>query len=198
VPLIGLVSRLVEQKGIDVLAEAIHRLLALDLQLVMLGTGEPWAHFFFPDLARENPEKLGCRIGFDNALAHRIEAGSDFFLMPSRFEPCGLNQMFSLRYGTLPIVRAVGGLNDTVEPYDERTGEGTGFKFRDLTSGALFDTVGWALHAYYNRPEDVRAMARRAMQKRFTWAASAREYEKLYRLAVRRRTGAGGSGGDVF
>ncbi|MFQ3573357.1 MAG: glycogen/starch synthase, partial [Thermodesulfovibrionales bacterium] len=106
VPLFGIVSRLVYQKGIDVFAEAIHRLVDLDIQIVMLGTGEPWAHFFFPDIAAKNPEKFACHIGYNNALAHKIEAGCDFFLMPSRFEPCGLNQMYSMRYGTLPIVRA--------------------------------------------------------------------------------------------
>ncbi|MBI5443890.1 MAG: glycogen synthase, partial [Deltaproteobacteria bacterium] len=191
VPVVGLVGRLVHQKGIDVLAQALPRLLELDLQVVLLGNGEAWAQEHFPKVARENPGRFGCTIGFDNRLAHKIEAGSDFFLMPSRFEPCGLNQLFSLRYGTLPIVRAVGGLNDTVENFDERTGAGTGFKFDDLTPGALFDTVGWAVYSYYNEPKLLKQLITRAMGKRFTWDDSARRYEELYYEAVRRRTGAG-------
>jgi len=189
VPLIGVISRLVWQKGIDILAAAIHRILALDVQLVLLGTGEPWAHFYFGDIQTEYPRRFGCCIGFDNALAHQIEAGADFFLMPSRFEPCGLNQMFSMRYGTIPIVRATGGLDDTVQNFDEATGHGSGFKFYHLTPDALFDTIGWAVHNWYHRREVLQAMRRRIMGLRFSWAESARLYEQIYRLAIERRTG---------
>jgi starch synthase len=189
VPLIGLVSRLVKQKGIDVLAEALPRLLHLDLQIVLLGTGEPWAHFYFGDMAALHHERFSCTIGYDNALAHRIEAGADFFLMPSAFEPCGLNQMYSLRYGTLPIVRATGGLDDSVENLDEQQLRGTGFKFYDLTAGALYDTVGWAVHVFYNRHRAMDAMIDNAMATRFTWDEAAGKYEALYRLAVDRRHG---------
>ncbi len=189
VPVFGLVSRLVKQKGIDVLAEAIPRILELDLQVVMLGAGEPWAHFYFGDVMAAHPDRFALRVGYDNRLAHRIEAGADFFLMPSAFEPCGLNQMYSLRYGTLPVVRAVGGLDDSVENFDERTGAGTGFKFHDLTAGALFDTVGWAVHTWYNRKDALQRLIRQAMAQRFTWEDAARRYELLYRLAVARRKG---------
>src|SRR5204862_6993791 len=124
--------RLTSQKGFDVLAHTLEKILEWDLQLVLLGTGDPEAESFFSWMAGQRGDKFRCWIGFDNGKAHRIEAGSDFFLMPSRFEPCGLNQLYSLRYGTLPIVRATGGLVDTVVNYDEAAGAGTGFVFGDL------------------------------------------------------------------
>ncbi|MCC6733514.1 MAG: glycogen synthase GlgA [Candidatus Omnitrophica bacterium] len=190
IPLIGMVSRFDKQKGYDVLAEAIPRILGeLDVQLVLLGTGEYWAETFFGTLSHHHPERIQAWVGFNPALAHRIEAGSDFFLMPSHFEPCGLNQMYSQRYGTLPIVHAVGGLEDTVENFDEETGEGTGFKVYDLNADSLFDVIGWAVWAFYQRPGQILAMRRRAMQKHFSWDQPAREYEKVYQKAVRRRTG---------
>jgi starch synthase len=189
VPLIGMVSRLVKQKGVDILAEAIHRLLSLDLQIVLLGAGEPWAHFFFGDIAAQHPDRFRASIGYNEPLAHKIEAGADFFLMPSAFEPCGLNQMYSMRYGTLPIVRATGGLDDSVENFDEVSLAGTGFKFRDLTAGALFDTVGWAVHTWYNRPDAIRTILRNAMAQRFTWEEAARRYEELYLHALEKRPG---------
>ncbi|MCG6552868.1 MAG: glycogen synthase GlgA, partial [Candidatus Magnetominusculus sp. LBB02] len=174
VPVIGLVTRLVKQKGIDILAEAIGRILELDVQVVLLGAGEVWAHFYFGDMPNQYKDRFGCYIGYDNALAHQIEAGSDFFLMPSRFEPCGLNQMYSMRYGTIPIVRAVGGLNDTVDNLDEATG--TGFKFYDLTADALKNTVEWAVYTYYNRKDLMDGLIKSAMARRFTWQAAAAEY----------------------
>ena len=189
IPLFGVVSRLVKQKGIDLLAETMERVLGLDVQVALLGSGEPWAHPFFDRMARLHTEKFSCRFGFDNGMAHKIMAGADFFLMPSRFEPCGLTQMYAMRYGALPIVHATGGLNDTVDPFDERTLEGTGFKFYDATARALFDTIGWAVHTFYNRPEAMRALMKRAMAKRFTWEESARRYEELYRMAVAKRQG---------
>lgn len=189
VPLIGVVSRLVSQKGIDVLAAAIHRLLSWDIQFVLLGNGEPWTHFFFGNLASRYPGKFGCYIGYSNEMAHKIEAGADFFLMPSRFEPCGLNQMYSLRYGTIPIVRATGGLNDSIEEFNEHTNEGTGFKFLDLTPQAITDTTGWAVYLYYNRKDAIQGIIKRAMQKHFTWEDSAKKYEELYLLAVKKRIG---------
>ena len=189
VPLIGVVSRMVKQKGIDILAEAIPWILELDLQFVMLGGGEPWAHFYFGDIMAAYPDKFKVRIGYDNPLAHRIEAGADFFLMPSAFEPCGLNQMYSLRYGTLPIVRATGGLDDSVENFDELNPHGTGFKFHDLTARALFNTVGWAVHTWYNRKDAIQRLIQNAMEKRFTWEDAAKKYEGLYLLALERRKG---------
>jgi starch synthase len=188
-PLIGVVGRMVKQKGIDFLAAALPKILELDLQLVILGEGEPWAHFYFGGMAAKYPEKLSVTIGYDNAIAHRIEAGADFFLMPSAFEPCGLNQMYSMRYGTLPIVRATGGLDDSVDNFDESSLTGTGFKFNDLSAGALFDTVGWAVHTWYNRPDAMASLIRNAMAVRFTWEAAVSKYEQLYLKAVTCRRG---------
>ncbi len=189
VPLIGMVSRLVKQKGIDVLAQALPRLLELDMQIVLLGAGEPWAHFYFGGMAAKNPQRFACRIGYDNALAHRIEGGCDFFLMPSAFEPCGLNQMYSMRYGTIPIVRATGGLDDSVQNFDADRRSGDGFKFWHLSAGALFDTVGWAVHTWYHDPEGICALRRNAMAKRFTWDDAAAKYERLYLDGMRRKLG---------
>ncbi len=189
VPVFGTVGRFTDQKGFDVLANCLDQVLSWDLQVVMLGTGDREAEHFFGTLSARRPERFKAWIGFDNGLAHRIEAGSDFFLMPSRFEPCGLNQMYSLRYGTLPIVRATGGLVDTVQSYREDTGEGTGFIFQDLTPEALANTIGWALSTYHDRPEHVAAMRRRAMAQDFSWDAAAAAYERLYLEAYRRRRG---------
>jgi starch synthase len=189
VPVIGFVSRLVRQKGIDVLAEALYKLLDYDMQLVILGTGEVWSHFYFGEAAARFPDKIACHIGYDNTIAHKIEAGSDFFLMPSRFEPCGLNQLYSLSYGTLPIVRATGGLEDTIESYNEETDTGTGFKFYDLNAKSLYNSIGWAIYTYYNKKESMQKLIKQAMSKRFTWQDSAKEYENLYYKAVKMRIG---------
>jgi starch synthase len=189
IPLFGAISRLTHQKGFDLLAEAMERILAWDLQIVLLGSGDSDAERFFSALSIARGEKFRARIGFDNGLAHRIEAGSDFFLMPSRFEPCGLNQMYSLRYGTLPIVHATGGLSDTVSNYDESTGEGTGFVIQQLDARSLADTVGWALSTYFNRLRHVEAMRRRGMDLDFSWTRAAARYEEVYRAAYRKRNG---------
>lgn len=189
VPLIGLVTRLVNQKGIDVLAEAIYGLLGYDIQMVLLGTGDVWAHFYFGDVAAKIPNKFACYIGYNNALAHKIEAGADFFLMPSKFEPCGLNQMYSMSYGTLPIVKNTGGLIDTVENFNEQTFEGTGFKFDDLNSKALYNTVGWAIYTYYHRKDAMAKLVQNAMKKRFTIYDSAKAYEDLFYDAIKKRIG---------
>jgi starch synthase len=189
VPVFGLVGRLTFQKGVDVLAHALGRILGWDVQMVLLGTGDPDAEHFFATAARERPDRFCAWLRFDDARAHRIEAGADFFLMPSRFEPCGLNQMYSLRYGTLPIVRATGGLVDTVENYDQATGDGTGFVFQDLTPESLANTVGWALSTWHDRPRQVDLLRRRAMAQDFSWERAAREYDRLYRQAYARRRG---------
>jgi starch synthase len=189
-PLFGLVTRLVKQKGIDLLADALPRILDLDVQFVLLGTGELWAQVFFEKLAEARPDKFACRIGFEPAMAHRIIAGSDFFVMPSRFEPCGLTQMYSMRYGTLPVVHATGGLDDTVENFDEAVPEGTGFKFHQPTARALYDTIGWATHTFYHNEKAIHTLMQQAMSERFTWEEAARKYEKLYRAAVRRKKAA--------
>jgi starch synthase len=193
VPVFAMISRLVEQKGFGELCGPTHGSLYsichdLDLQFVILGTGEPWCENELTVLAGKLPN-LSVNLEFNEALAHLIEAGADFFLMPSVYEPCGLSQMYSLRYGTLPIVRRTGGLADTVDNYDQDTGEGTGFVFDLLTPRAIYDTVGWALWAWYNRFEHIEAMRRRAMQKRFTWQESGKRYADLYRQAIDRRLG---------
>ncbi|HUX21463.1 MAG TPA: glycogen/starch synthase, partial [Spirochaetia bacterium] len=190
-PVIGIVSRLVDQKGFVELADpdqgSLRRICTdMDVQFVVLGTGEPWCE---QELKRLDGELENFRafIGFDNKLAHLIEAGADLFLMPSRYEPCGLNQMYSLRYGTLPIVRRTGGLADSVEQYDQETGAGTGFVFDDLTPQTVYDVTGWAVWAYYNRPEHFHMMRHRAMERRFSWDGSAERYLQVYAEAVRSR-----------
>jgi starch synthase len=189
VPIFGMVGRLTPQKGFDVLAHALDKILSWDLQMVLLGNGDPEAEHFFSYLAARRSDKFRTIIGFDEGMAHRIEAGADFLLMPSRFEPCGLNQMFSQRYGTLPIVRGTGGLLDTVSNYDQATGSGTGFIFWDLTPGAIADTVGWALSTYFERPAHITAMRKQAMQQDFSWDNAAAHYEQLYREAFQIRRG---------
>jgi starch synthase len=152
--------------------------------VVILGSGDPAAEGYLHVRSHYGGDRFRAWIGFSEALAHRIEAGADLFLMPSRFEPCGLNQMYSQRYGTLPIVRATGGLDDTVESYDARTGEGTGFKLWDLHTDSLVDTVRWAVETYRSRPDHFRAMQRRAMKKRFGWDVAAARYGDVYEWAA--------------
>ena len=182
-PVAGLVSRLVDQKGFDLFAQIGDRLLDLDASFVLLGTGEPRYEEMWRQLASAYPGRVGVRIGFDEPLAHRIEAGADLFVMASRFEPCGLNQMYSLRYGTVPVVRAVGGLSDTVRDFDPRTREGNGFSFREYSGQALLDTLQRALDVYRDRPT-WREIQRRGMTQDFSWDASAREYVKVYERAI--------------
>ena len=192
VPLIGFVGRLADQKGISLLAEAMGGLLEMDIQIVLLGTGEKWAEEFFSHIASTYPDKFGTYIGYRNDLAHQIEAGSDFFLMPSLFEPCGLNQIYSLRYGTLPIVRATGGLDDTIENYQPYTGKGDGFKFYEASSEALYGTVKWAVDTYYNDKKGMKQLMKNAMKKQFSWEVAAKSYEEMYRYSLRQRFGVSG------
>ncbi len=187
VPLFGMVGRLAPQKGVDILAHALERILSWDVQVVLLGSGDPQAEREFAALSAARPDKFRATLGFQDPLAHRIEAGSDFFLMPSRFEPCGLNQMYSMRYGTLPIVRATGGLADTVQNFDERSGQGTGFVFHDLTAGAFADTVGWAAATFAHRKPAFAQLRQQAMAKDFSWARAADAYEHLYLEAYERQ-----------
>jgi starch synthase len=190
VPLIGVISRLSAQKGTDVILAALSRLLDLDVQVVILGSGDPAAEGYLQMRSHYGGDRFRAWVGFNDGLAHRIEAGSDLFLMPSRFEPCGLNQMYSQRYGTLPIVRATGGLDDTVENYVPATGEGTGFKLWDLGVDSLVATVKWAADTYRLEPHAFRAMQRRAMMKRFGWEIAAARYAEVYEWAVAARRGA--------
>ena len=178
VPLIGVIGRLAEQKGVDLLLEALPEILVMDVQVAVLGSGRPDWEEALSRTARERPGRLGVRIGFDEGLTHRIEAGADLFLMPSRFEPCGLNQMYSLRYGTPPVVRAVGGLEDTVEDFDGWN-RGTGFKFRDYAPPALLLALRRALDAWRDR-RAWRGLVVRGMSQDFSWDRSARSYEALY------------------
>ncbi|MDR2136501.1 MAG: glycogen synthase [Treponema sp.] len=189
VPVIGMVTRLTGQKGVGELfgpgygsAWAICR--DMKIQLVLLGSGEPWCENEVQSLASRLPN-FRCRIGYREDLSHLVEAGSDFFLMPSRYEPCGLNQMYSLAYGTPPIVRNTGGLADTVENYNQETGEGTGFMFDDLSPQAISDTVGWAVWAWYNQRPRIEAMRVAGMKKDFSWEKSAKKYVELYQSCLR-------------
>jgi len=184
-PVIGMVSRLTDQKGFDLIAQAAEALMKLDATYVLLGSGEPRYEELWRRLAAEHPDRVGVHIGFDERLAHLVEGGADLFLMPSRFEPCGLNQMYSLRYGTVPVVRATGGLDDTVVNYNERSGRGTGFKFTEYTAQALTRTVKRALKLFGDRKK-WRALQLAGMRQDFSWDVSAREYVKVYR-GLRRR-----------
>jgi starch synthase len=188
-PVVGMISRLVDQKGFDLIESAIHRMLALDLGLVVLGTGEARYEEFLRRLRERYADKVGVTIGFDNVLAHKIEAGSDIFLMPSRLEPCGLNQMYGLRYGAVPVVHATGGLDDTIEAYEPALDRGNGFKFALYDAEALLSTLQRALTLYHNRDAWMRLM-QRGMQADFSWAKSAQAYSELYATALDRRRGA--------
>lgn len=192
VPLIGMISRLVDQKGFDLLAAALERLLTLDLRFVILGTGYAPYEEFLARLSTTFPQKIGVRLSFDDTLAHQIEAGSDYFLMPSRYEPCGLNQLYSLKYGTIPIVRATGGLKDTVEPFNLVTGQGTGFVFQEASGEALLTAVNNALSVFGN-PKAWQQLVQNAMAQDFSWSQSAARYVELYQrtLSANRRTSAG-------
>jgi starch synthase len=180
-PLIGMVSRMVDQKGFDLIAAVSGQLPQLDASFVVLGTGEPRYQAMWSSLAAAYPQKVGAHIGFDETLAHLVEGGADIFLMPSRFEPCGLNQMYSMRYGTVPVVHAVGGLADTVTPK-------TGFPFREYSPTALAGALQSALTAYTNK-RAWRALQAAGMRQDFSWDRSAKEYVKIYDRALKKRPG---------
>jgi starch synthase len=179
-PLIGIVSRLADQKGMDILLQAIEDLLLMNLQIVILGAGDEKYQDLVAKLPSAHPGKIGVKIGFDNALAHKIEAGADMFLMPSKYEPCGLNQIYSLKYGTAPIVRATGGLDDTIEDYDPVTGSGNGFKFSEYSAAALLDAVRRAVGVYGDKKAWWQVVAN-GMAAEFSWEKPAQEYFLLYR-----------------
>jgi starch synthase len=184
-PVVGMVSRLVDQKGFDILAEAIPALMKLDVRIAILGTGQQKYHELYTALAGKYAGRLGVRLEFNNELAHLIEAGSDFFLMPSRYEPCGLNQMYSLRFGTIPIVRATGGLKDTIKNLDGAGKRGNGFTFKDYTAKALTGVIGKAAKFYRDRAV-VDKVRSRIMREDHSWLRSAEEYKKLYKRAAGR------------
>ena len=185
-PLIGIISRFADQKGFDLIAEIGADLMKENLAFVALGTGQPEYEKLFKELAEKYPARVGVKIGYDNALAHRIEAGSDMFLMPSRYEPCGLNQIYSLRYGTVPIVRATGGLDDTIQNFDPKTQQGTGFKFEEYSGTALLECIQAALNTY-RQPKSWHAVQANGMAKDFSWKASAAAYVTVYEAAKRSR-----------
>jgi starch synthase len=185
VPLIATISRLADQKGFDLIASSLEEIVGLGAQYVVLGTGDRKYHEALGALARKFPQAFSLKIAYDNTLAHLIEAGADMFLMPSRYEPCGLNQLYSLKYGTVPIVRGVGGLEDTIVDFSDRPGDGTGFKFYEYTTGGLLGAISRALALYGNQQAWL-ALVRRCMTMDFSWERSAREYGTLYERAIAR------------
>lgn len=182
-PLLGMVTRLSHQKGVDLVEHAAPFLMDLGVQLVLLGTGEARYHQAFEQLAATYPRSMALYLAYDNELAHRIFGASDILLVPSRYEPCGLNQLYGLRYGTVPVVRATGGLNDTVDDFNPAKDTGTGFKFHDPRNNALERTVQRAVHVYSTNPEAWKRLMIRGMKEDFSWKRSAREYQNIYQRA---------------
>jgi starch synthase len=181
-PVIGVISRFAAQKGFDLVAQIADRLAREEMILVVLGSGDKIYEDMFRRLAQQFTQKVAIKVAYDNALAHKIEAGADMFLMPSRYEPCGLNQIYSLKYGTVPIVRATGGLDDTIDPWDPRTSRGTGFKFFEYSGDALLASIRQALAAFKDRGA-WETLMRNGMSRDFSWNMSAREYVRVYERA---------------
>ncbi len=183
IPVIGMISRLYDAKGYDLVSEIFPELMKMDVQVVLLGTGNKKYHAFFEKMTGKYPGKFACYLGFDDELAHLIEGGADIFLMPSRYEPCGLNQMYSLMYGTVPLVRETGGLADTVIRYNEKTGEGNGFMFKQYEGSALIKELKRALKTFEDKKTWVKIM-RNGMKSDFSWNASAKKYLELYKTIL--------------
>ncbi|MBL7156991.1 MAG: glycogen synthase GlgA [Candidatus Omnitrophica bacterium] len=178
-PLIGVISRLAEQKGIDLIVEAAEEIIKLGASIIILGTGDEKYNSLCSGIASQHPGYISSHITFDNALAHKIEAGCDMFIMPSRYEPCGLNQLYSLKYGTLPIVRATGGLDDTIVDLSSDKDGGNGIKFRNATKNDMLDAVSRAIELYKDKSEWQKIL-KRIMKQDFSWKTSAFQYKKLY------------------
>jgi starch synthase len=191
-PVVGIVSRFVQQKGFDLIQQVADRLAMEDLILLVLGSGQRDYEDMFRRLNRQFPQKIAVKIAYDDTLAHKIEAGSDLYLMPSHYEPCGLNQIYSLRYGTVPVVRATGGLDDTVEQFDPTTGKGTGFKFREYSGEAMLEKLRQAIELYRSNPKAWQVLMRNGMAQDYSWTNSAREYVKVYERARQLKQQAGG------
>lgn len=185
-PLLGMISRLADQKGFDLVAEIMEDLMSLNVGFVLLGTGEQKYHELFEHIAQKYPEKAGIQLGYDNTLAHKIEAGCDMFLMPSKYEPCGLNQIYSLKYGTIPIVRATGGLDDTIKNYNPHTEEGNGFTFSNYSPHEFLAKIKDALEVYKNNDAWLR-LVKKGMALDFSWENSARQYMDLYQRAIKKK-----------
>jgi len=180
IPVISIITRLTDAKGLDLIAGCMDEIMKLDLQMILLGTGEKKYHQLLDKISKKYPEKFACYLGFNDELAHQIEAGSDMFLMSSKFEPCGLNQMYSLMYGTIPIVRETGGLADTVTKFNEKTGEGNGFTFKAYECAALLKELKRALKIYEDKKVWTKLM-KTGMKSDFTWLSSAKKYIELYK-----------------
>ncbi len=183
VPVLGLVSRLYDAKGLDLIQKIFPQLMKLDIQMILLGTGDKKYHSFFDKMSHQYREKFACYLGFNDDLAHLIEGGSDIFLMPSKYEPCGLNQMYSLKYGTVPIVRETGGLADTVKKFDEKSGSGNGFVFKNYTTKDLMAEIKRALKVYKNKQQWMN-IVRNGMKSDFSWNSSAKKYLELYKTIL--------------
>jgi starch synthase len=184
-PLIGMVTRLADQKGLDILTKALPEIMSLGVQLVILGTGDERYHRILSDAASRYSKKMRVLLRYDDSLAKNLYAGCDMFLMPSHYEPCGLGQMMALRYGTVPVVRRTGGLTDTVADYNPKTGRGTGFLFEEYSAPALIDCLRRALAVYSDRTK-WRSLMRNGMKQDFSWERSAKEYVKVYRKAMKK------------
>ena len=178
--MIGIVSRLTDQKGLDLIAYMMDQICTEDVQLVILGTGESQYENMFRHFAWKYPDRVSANIYYSEDMSHKIYASCDAFLMPSLFEPCGLSQLMSLRYGTVPIVRETGGLKDTVEPYNEYESTGTGFSFANYNAHEMMNTINYAKHVFYNNKREWNKIVDRGMLKDFSWTSSAKKYQKLY------------------
>jgi len=178
-PIAGMVTRLAGQKGLDIICDALDELLSLGLTLVILGTGDKKIQDFLLAAQKKHPDRIGLKIAFDERVAHTIYAGSDIFLIPSRYEPCGLTQMYAMKYGTVPVVRATGGLDDSVREFNPQAGHGNGFKFLEAEPGPMVDAAGRAVAAF-TRPDEWRVLVGNAMAADFSWERSAAAYLDLY------------------
>ncbi len=185
-PVIGIVSRFATQKGFDLVAKIAERLSEREVAVVAVGTGEPVYERFFREWAFRHPDQVAVQIRYDESLAHKVEAGSDMFLMPSRYEPCGLNQIYSLKYGTVPVVRATGGLDDTIEEWNAEIGDGTGFKFGGFDPEALLGAIDRAMEAFQDK-EGWTQLMRNGMARHYGWGGPAKEYAEVYAEVARRR-----------
>lgn len=186
VPLIGMVSRFDTQKGFELIEKATKQLMKMPIQMVFLGTGLKKIGVFLKQLASKYPDKVGLYIGYDDMLAHKVEAGSDIFLMPSRYEPCGLNHLYSLKYGTIPIVRATGGLDDTIKNYSKKRGTGNGFKFKNYSSQSMIKSLSKAIDLYISDKQEWRQLQRRGMAEEHSWHKSSKDYIKVYCHAIKK------------